>query len=90
MVKSKIETYLGFCIRSGKIIFGTTEIERKKKGVFLLLADGGIGKNSLKIMVNAAEKLHCPLYLTNEAGALGPNHFLKWQHRRLLLRIENR
>lgn len=71
MVKSKIETYLGFSVRSGKIVFGTTEIERKKKGIFLLLADGGIGKNSLKIMVNAAEKLHCPLYLTNEEGALG-------------------
>ena len=71
MVKSKIETSLGFCVRSGKIVFGTTEIERKRKGVHLLLADGGIGKNSLKIMVNAAEKLQCPLYLTKEEGMLG-------------------
>ena len=71
MIKSKIETYLGFCVRAQKIVFGTTEIERKKKGVYLLLADGGIGKNSLKIMVNAQQKLSCPLYVTKEAGMLG-------------------
>ena len=71
MIKSKIETYLGFCVKSGKIVFGTTEIERKKKGVYLLLADGGIGKNSLKIMVNTQSRLNCPLYLTKENGSLG-------------------
>ena len=71
MQKSKIETYLGFCVRANKIIFGTTEIERKKKGVYLLIVDGGIGKNSLKIMVNAQEKLGCPLYITDKAEALG-------------------
>lgn len=71
MIKSKIETYLGFCVRSRKIVFGTTEIERKKKGVHLLLADDGIGKNSLKIMVNAQERLGCPLYLTKTPDALG-------------------
>ena len=71
MIKSKIETYLGFCVRAQKIVFGTTEIERKKKGVYLLLADGGIGKNSLKIMVNAQQKLSCPLYVTKEASMLG-------------------
>ena len=71
MIKSKVETYLGFCVRAGKIVFGTTEIERKKKGVYLLLADGGIGKNSLKIMGNMQSRLDCPFYLTKESGALG-------------------
>ncbi len=69
MEKSKIETYLGFCIRARKIVFGAEMIEKKRKGVFLLVIDGSIGKNSLKIIVRAQEKLQCPLYITEE-GAL--------------------
>ena len=75
MEKSKIETYLGFSIRSGEIIFGAEMIERKKKGVHLLVIDGGIGKNSLKTILLAKEKLGCPLYSTDE-GMLG-----EWLHR---------
>ena len=70
MEKNKIETYLGFCIRSGKIIFGTEMISRQKKGVKLLLCDGGMGANSFKIMVKAKETLNCPL-LQTAVGALG-------------------
>ncbi len=70
MEKNKIETYLGFCIRARKIIFGTEMISRQKKGVKLLIFDGGMGANSLKIMIRAQETLGCPL-LQTEAGALG-------------------
>ena len=70
MDKSKIETYLGFCIRAGKIIFGVEMIERQKKGVKLLMADGAIGKNSFKPTVQAHEKFGCPLLITAE-GQLG-------------------
>ena len=75
MEKSKIETYLGFSIRSRNIIFGAEMIEKKKKGVFLLVIDGSIGKNSLKSILNAQEKLGCPLYST-DAGVLA-----EWVHR---------
>ena len=70
MEKNKIETYVGFCIRSGKIIFGTEMISRQKKGVKLLLSDGGMGANSFKIMVKAQETLDCPL-LQTAVGVLG-------------------
>ena len=70
MAIEKIQTYIGFCIRSGKIIFGTEMISRQKKGVKLLLSDGGMGANSFKIMAKAKETLSCPLLIT-EAGALG-------------------
>ena len=70
MEKNKIETYLGFCIRARKIIFGVEMIERQKKGVFLLMADGAIGKNSFKPTVQAKEKFGCPLIMTGE-GLLG-------------------
>ena len=70
MAKEKIKTYIGFCIRSGKIIFGTELISRQKKGVKLLISDGGMGANSFKIIAKAKETLSCPLLITEE-GALG-------------------
>lgn len=68
-MNNKIETYVGFCIRARKIIFGVEMIERQKKGVYLLMADGAVGKNSLKSMVNAQARFSCPFLMT-EAGAL--------------------
>ena len=70
MEKSKIETYLGFCIRARKIAFGADEIEKLKKGVFLIVCDSAISENTLKTIHKAQEKLACPL-LTTEKGALG-------------------
>ncbi len=75
MEKSKIEAYLGFCIRARKIIFGTEMISRQKKGVKLLIVDGNIGANSLKVACKARETLGCPL-LETESGALG-----EWLHK---------
>ena len=71
----KIQTYIGFCIRARKIIFGAEMIERHKKGIPLLLIDGSIGKNSLKTILQVRERQGCPLYQTAE-GALG-----EWVHR---------
>lgn len=70
MEKSKIETYLGFCIRARKIAFGIDEVEKQRKGVFLLIYDKSLGQNSLKIMRKAQETLACPL-VESEIGALG-------------------
>lgn len=70
MTKSKIETYLGFCIRAGKIVFGSDRLEKQKKGVYLILVDGGAGKNSFKPALTAKERLRCPL-ITTDSGVLG-------------------
>ena len=67
---SKVENYLGFCIRGRKIIFGAESIEKQKRGVYLLIVDGAIGKNSLKPALAAMERLHCPMLMTSE-GLLG-------------------
>ncbi|MBQ9714037.1 MAG: hypothetical protein IJV83_01805 [Clostridia bacterium] len=67
-MNAKIETYIGFCIRARKIIFGTEMIEKQKKGIYLLIADGAIGKNSLKLMESAHIKFRCPLWLTENEG----------------------
>ena len=70
MEKSKMETYLGFSIRSGKITFGTDNIEKQKKGVFLLIADSGMGESSFKTMIKCKEKFACPLLIA-DTGVLG-------------------
>ena len=70
MEKNKIETYLGFCIRAGKIVFGVDRLEKHKKGVHLILVDGSVGKNSLKPALLAKERLHCPLVMADN-GVLG-------------------
>lgn len=70
MQKSKIETYLGFCIRARKIVFGIDEIEQQRKGVYLIICDGTLGPNSLKVAQKAKETLNCPLLITKN-GQLG-------------------
>ena len=61
MQNDKISTYLGFCIRSGKIVFGVDRAEALKKGVHLLIADSTLSENSMKVLVKLKEKFSCPL-----------------------------
>ncbi|MBQ7924412.1 MAG: hypothetical protein IJ329_03805 [Clostridia bacterium] len=68
-MKSKIETYLGFCIRARKIAFGVDDVAQQKKA-FLLLADGALGESSFKEMKKAWERLRCPM-LVVENDVLG-------------------
>ena len=70
MANGKIETYLGFCVRARKVIFGIDNIEKQRKGIRLLIADGELGKNSFKLMLQAQEKFNAPLLIT-ENGVLG-------------------
>ena len=70
MEKSKIETYLGFCVRARKIAYGIDEIEKHKKGVFLLVFDETLGQSSQKILRKAQETLQCPV-LISKSGVLG-------------------
>lgn len=70
MEKSKIETYLGFCIRARKIALGTDDVEKQRKNVFLLISDGSLGQSSWKVMLKAQEKFACPL-LVSDVGILG-------------------
>lgn len=56
MARDKIETYLGFCIRSGRIEFGVDRAESLKKGVYLLMASASLSENSMKTLVKLKEK----------------------------------
>ena len=70
MAKSKVETYLGFCIRARKILFGIDNIESAKRGVYLLLCDEALGGSSLKTLIKSKEKFACPLVMAS-TGYLG-------------------
>ncbi|MBR2023440.1 MAG: hypothetical protein IJ996_02860 [Clostridia bacterium] len=69
MIKSKIETYLGFCLRAGKLLFGIDNVEKTKRNAYLLIADETLSENSFKTLVKARETLSCPL-LVGKAGFL--------------------
>ena len=69
-MNNKIETYLGFCIRSRKILFGIDNIDKQRKGIALLLCDEELGKSSLKSLLHAQEKFRCPLLMA-EKSVLG-------------------
>ena len=66
MEKSKIETYLGFCVRARKIVFGVDDIVNQKKSVFLVIADESLGESSKKDIKKSVERLHCPLLIANQ------------------------
>ena len=66
----KIESYLGFALRAGKVTLGLNSIETLKKGVYCMLLDGDAQKNSQKQARKLREKLSCPLMIVKDLGAL--------------------
>ena len=45
---NKIDSYIGFSIKSGKAIFGLEMLKRSKNKPYIILIDESIGSNSLK------------------------------------------
>ena len=55
MQKSKIETFIGFSIKSGKIIFGLDSIEKYRKKIHLIVLSNSISDNSKAKVLNIAQ-----------------------------------
>lgn len=72
MQSDKIATYLGFCIRSGKISFGLDAIEERKRDIYLVMADAALSENSMKNAFALKQKFSCPMIVTTseELGKL--------------------
>ncbi len=64
MTKSRIETYIGFCIRAGKIRFGGAA--RSLKSAELLILCGTAAKNSQSECAKLARKFSCPVVKSNK------------------------
>ncbi|MDE7082298.1 MAG: hypothetical protein K2O89_01165 [Clostridia bacterium] len=63
MANSKIDTYIGFCIKSGKISIGSGAIATLKGGVKLLVLDGTAAKNSKRLALKFKNRFNCPLII---------------------------
>lgn len=63
MAKTKIDTYIGFAIRSGKVVFGADSIGALKKGAHLIVLCASAAKNTTKLAYKFKDKFSCPLVI---------------------------
>lgn len=63
MSKNKIDAYIGFCIKSGKIAIGAGAISTLRGGVKLLILDGNSAKNSKRLALKFKNRFNCPLVI---------------------------
>lgn len=63
MGRSRIETFIGFCIKSGKISLGSGAVDTLKGGVFLLIVSADAAKNTQKLAVKYKNRFNCPLLI---------------------------
>lgn len=59
----KIEAYLGFCLRSGKIALGSGSVELTKRGVYLIIVCSSASENTFKFAIKMSYKFSCPLMI---------------------------
>ena len=60
-MKSKVETYIGFAIKKGAVVFGCDGIERYKKRMYLVLYTSTLSDNSLSVLKSVTSRVGCPL-----------------------------
>lgn len=69
-MKSKIETYIGFAIRKGSVVFGCDNIKSAKKRMLLLLYTPSLSNNSLDQLKQVSSKTGCELAQIEELEIL--------------------
>ena len=69
-MNSKIETYVGFAIRKGSVVFGCDSIRVYRKKMWLLLYTPSLSENSLSVLKQVAEKINRPLECIPECEIL--------------------
>ena len=60
-MNSKIETYVGFAIRKGSVVFGCDSIKTYRKKIWALLYTPSLSDNSLSVLKQVADRLNRPL-----------------------------
>ncbi len=68
-MRSKTESYLGFCKRAGKLTLGINGTAAQKK-VCLLVADEGASENSKKEIQKLKARFSCPLIFVEDLGGM--------------------
>lgn len=70
MERSKTASYLGFARRAGKLTLGVNAAATLRKGVYLLVADETVAKNSRKEIEKLKTKFACPLIFVAGLGTV--------------------
>ena len=60
-MNSKIETYIGFAIKKGSVVFGCDNIKVSKKHLHVILYTPSLSTNSLSVLTDTSAKLGCPI-----------------------------
>ena len=60
-MNSKIETYIGFAIKKGAVVFGCDSIRTYRKKMWALLYTPSLSENSLSVLTEVAERINRPL-----------------------------
>ena len=60
-MKSKVETYIGFAIKKGSVVYGCDGIERYRKRMYLMLHTASLSDNSMSQLKAASVRVGCPL-----------------------------
>ena len=55
-MKDKLETQLGFAIRSGNIVYGVDNIEAKISKIYLIIYDRRLSENGVNKLHNVSKK----------------------------------
>lgn len=63
MGRSRIETFIGFCVKSGKITLGSGAVDMLKEKVYLILVSADAAKNTQKLAVKFKHRFRCPLLI---------------------------
>ncbi|MBD5632063.1 MAG: hypothetical protein HDP34_02380 [Clostridia bacterium] len=61
MARSKVESYIGFLRKSGKITLGSGAISTLRGGVYIIIVDGAAAKNTQKLALKYKNRFSCPL-----------------------------
>ena len=60
-MNSKVETYIGFAIKKGSVVYGCDGIKTSKKHLLLLLYTPTLSDNSLSVLKQVSQRSNCPL-----------------------------
>lgn len=77
MGASKLETYLGFARRAGKLTLGVNAVSTLKGGVYLLVADTSASENTKKEIEKLANRFQVPVVWTEGLETLAGKEFCK-------------
>ena len=69
-MNSKIETYIGFAIRKGSVVFGCDSIKIYRKKMWALLYTPSLSDNSLFVLKEVSERIDRPLVCIPEIELL--------------------